>query len=346
MSDDIEQIEADAEAARSRVSDLLDELRYRISPGEVVDQVMDFAGADTVNDFVHRLGRQVRDNPLPCLMVGAGMAWLMLAKGNGHATYVASPGVGNEPGVIQREGLIDRMRRRMRQGTEQVSDRVSDTAAGLSGSLHHLSVDASDRIDGAGARLSGSARDLSSTASARLGEASGIVSARVSEAASDLSARAGDTYDAARDGIDHARESIREAAASASQTASALSEQAAERARQAARVASDTGKQAWSSAAQLFAEQPLVLAGVGLAIGASIAAAFPRSETESHLLDELRGKAQKKAEGSGNDTPPQSSSGEDRPHSTQHGAPDSTGHRGEERAPGYQPGTAEPQPGW
>jgi hypothetical protein len=77
-----ERLERQSERSRGRVADLIDELRERVVPSEMVDQFIDLSGNGAARDFVRNLGQQVRRNPLPCVLIGAGLAWLMISERN------------------------------------------------------------------------------------------------------------------------------------------------------------------------------------------------------------------------------------------------------------------------
>jgi len=70
-----EQLEREAEVARSNLAADLDELRHRMTPGQIVDEVVDYAQDSPVGEFARNLMRDLRDNPLPLLLIGAGIAW-------------------------------------------------------------------------------------------------------------------------------------------------------------------------------------------------------------------------------------------------------------------------------
>src|ERR1700719_4210775 len=74
-----EQLRRETEETRARVAETLEELRARITPGQVVDQLVDYAGDSGAGEFFRNLGRQAVKNPLPVTLMGAGLAWLMLA---------------------------------------------------------------------------------------------------------------------------------------------------------------------------------------------------------------------------------------------------------------------------
>src|SRR5438874_480669 len=76
-----EQLERDTQSCRDQLADTLDELRARMTPGEVVDQLVGYAQDTTGGLFFQHLKRQVANNPLPVALMGAGFAWLMFGKG-------------------------------------------------------------------------------------------------------------------------------------------------------------------------------------------------------------------------------------------------------------------------
>ena len=79
-----DQLEREAEEARTRVERTLDELRARTTPGHLVDQLIDYANGGPGGAFARNLSRQVVDNPLPVALLGASLVWLALA-GDTHA---------------------------------------------------------------------------------------------------------------------------------------------------------------------------------------------------------------------------------------------------------------------
>src|ERR1700716_1101642 len=74
-----EQLEREADQARYHLAASLSELRLRATPGQVVDQITDYAREGPVADFLGNLTREMRDNPVPLLMIGIAIAWLVMA---------------------------------------------------------------------------------------------------------------------------------------------------------------------------------------------------------------------------------------------------------------------------
>src|SRR2546430_17435755 len=75
-----EQLERETESCRRQLADTLDELRARMTPGEVVDQLVDYAKDTTGGLFFQNLRQQVANNPLPVPLMSAGFAWLICGK--------------------------------------------------------------------------------------------------------------------------------------------------------------------------------------------------------------------------------------------------------------------------
>jgi hypothetical protein len=226
-------IEGDVERTRADVSGTLDALRDKLAPGQILDEVIDraadYARGSGGAAFARNLGSAVRDNPLPVLLIGAGIGWLMLSRG-GETT---------------------------------------------SGGTTHYAPRTSPREDapppgGSSAGLSGAVERVGEMANA-VGDATSRAGAYVSETASSVAGAGSQLAD-----------SVKEAAAGASRTASSIGQQIGT----ATKQASSTVKTGWSSACEAVEAQPLMLGLLGLAVGAAMGAALPRSEMEDEVLGE------------------------------------------------------------
>src|SRR5207302_5071907 len=60
-------------------------MRARMSPGQVIDQLIDYAREGPAAEFGPNLAREVRENPLPLVLIGIGIAWLMAASSRSSA---------------------------------------------------------------------------------------------------------------------------------------------------------------------------------------------------------------------------------------------------------------------
>jgi ElaB/YqjD/DUF883 family membrane-anchored ribosome-binding protein len=74
-----EQIERDITDLRARISHTLDAVQHKLSPGEVLDQVLSYTKEEG-GAMVEGCARAVRRNPLPAAVAGLGLAWLLYAS--------------------------------------------------------------------------------------------------------------------------------------------------------------------------------------------------------------------------------------------------------------------------
>lgn len=99
------ELEREAEVARARVANTAEALRSKMTPGQLIDEMTGmFAGGDG-SAALNNLKGQIRDNPLPLTLVGAGLAWLMLGQGSNsrhtgtrHDSSAGALGYGSRKG--------------------------------------------------------------------------------------------------------------------------------------------------------------------------------------------------------------------------------------------------------
>jgi len=90
------ELEVDAEAARAQITSTAESIRSKMSPGQLIDEFTGILGGGDGAATLANLRGQIRDNPLPLTLIGAGVAWLMLgsgsdrSSGNGLRDYAGS----------------------------------------------------------------------------------------------------------------------------------------------------------------------------------------------------------------------------------------------------------------
>src|SRR6266446_2147899 len=86
-----ELLEREAEARRAQLAQTFDELRARVTPGHVLDRLVDYATDSGGADFFRNLRDQTVANPLALGIVGAGLAWLMFSNGRPGRSTPGTP---------------------------------------------------------------------------------------------------------------------------------------------------------------------------------------------------------------------------------------------------------------
>src|SRR4051794_21877481 len=71
--------EREAEATRYRLAESLDELGERLTPGQVFDEVLTYARGGS-GTFFRALSSAARENPVPSLLIGAGLMMFLSEK--------------------------------------------------------------------------------------------------------------------------------------------------------------------------------------------------------------------------------------------------------------------------
>lgn len=260
------EIEDDVERSRARVSETIEALRTSMSPGQIMDQVVDYARGSGGADFARNLGGALRDNPLPVLLIGAGIGWLALSSQRSNAT---TTGIRPAPGTMpllpapqyatsqpsrSGPGLIDRLGDALsgtRDALGQAAGAVSDSAAQLR-----------DTVTDSAAQLRDTVSDTVSSAGRMGGRATSQVGAHASAG-----------QDALRRHGHDARDAVAQGYAATSQATGQAAQQL---------------RQGWDS---LGAAQPLLLGALGLVAGSALAALLPRTETEDRLMGEASDQA-------------------------------------------------------
>jgi ElaB/YqjD/DUF883 family membrane-anchored ribosome-binding protein len=218
-----DEIIAEIARTRTEIDGTLHAIEHRLTPGQLVDQGLDYLRRSGGNEFMSNLGTSVKHNPLPVALTGIGLAWLM-ATGKNSGRHDPPP--------------------------------------------------AADSWSARGSETMSSTSDAVASAGQRIGESAQAARERV-----------GETISRASDAVGSAKQRISESAQSAR-----------ERASQFGQSARNQMKRARSGMDYLVHEQPLALAAVGLAIGAVLAAAAPRTRQEDELMGEARDRLAERAQ--------------------------------------------------
>src|SRR5690349_14348750 len=152
MKPQSEQLEREAEETRWQLAGTLEELRDRMTPGHVVDQLVDYTRGGPAADFLRNLGREVRENPMPLVLIGIGIAWLMVASSRTSRAAVASAAdsvakAANDIGTAT-SAAVNRTSEWGQQRATRLSDRASSAASAVSDKAAELAGRASEVFDG------------------------------------------------------------------------------------------------------------------------------------------------------------------------------------------------------
>jgi len=255
---DSQRIRANIDRTRAEMDETFDALDSKLTPGQLLLEGWGLLKGGS-GAGASRLMRVARQHPLPSLVIGAGVSWLLLEHSRGES--------GSSTSLRSREryGRDEGYGRYGRYGREYGTDagRAYDRAYGASGSTYDFE--------------SGEDRGTLAAAGDTVKDAAGSVK----DAASGAVHKVGDLASQAGDKVGDLAGSVREGA-------SHLGQRTREGARQAR-----TGL--W----QMLEERPLSVGAATLALGVIAGLSIPSTHKENELMGESRDRLLEKAKEAG-----------------------------------------------
>jgi hypothetical protein len=153
---DPDVIEDEIDLTRSSIEATLGEIQRRVSARAVMDRALSYT-RDAGVDFGSELADTVRHNPVPTVLTGVGIAWLMAASrtnGNGYAAGRYGRADGASAGERAREKAAH-ARQHLHDGAERLRESAHDGAD----HVRHTTRRAADRLANAGERLRASGHE-------------------------------------------------------------------------------------------------------------------------------------------------------------------------------------------
>jgi hypothetical protein len=251
-SSDPAVIERELSETRARLDAHLDELTSRLSPGQLVDQGLDYLRHGQGAQFARNLGRELRDNPLPVALTGLGIVWLMA-----------------------KSALSSNVRPR--------SSPTWDRASGAAGQVY----DIAERAQRAGDSLTRFPDEAEDAFMARVVEARARILGLQQDASETMAVFAERVQQALESAQQTARERLAQIGETASEWGSAVADQTrrtSEAMGQAAQQGRDMAARATTAFTQTLNENPMLLGAIGLTAGVLLAALVPPTETEEELI--------------------------------------------------------------
>ena len=129
-----EQILTEIHRTRDELERTLSAIEHRLTPGQLVDQSIDYLRHSGANEFVQNLGGAAKQNPLPVALVGIGLAWLMALGRQPAQNYDSSVSSSN-------------LRERASGAMQSASDTLASTKERVSGTVSSVQERASQVTD-------------------------------------------------------------------------------------------------------------------------------------------------------------------------------------------------------
>jgi len=131
-----DQILAEIDRTRGAMDRTLSEIEQRLSPRRILDEGFDYVRNSGATEFAQNLGGAAKQNPLPVVLAGIGIAWLMT--------------LGRQPAQRDGNGLPAEAATDAEDGS--ITDRMAGTAGRVGEGISSMKQRASDKLSAMGAR--------------------------------------------------------------------------------------------------------------------------------------------------------------------------------------------------
>ena len=272
------ELEREVEAQRQRVEDRIGEIRERLSPGQLVDELLSYT-KNGGQSFISNLGSTVASNPLPTALLGVSLVWLMSGQGpklmGGHDNdrdRAASDWRASDSGMDWNEVDADYPYVTVSGGLRRVSHSTDE-----SGDWY------SEFEDNSGARYRAKSNQHGHRMGHFMDKTGKKIGGFIDEAGHrirDFTDEAGNRFSAASGWASHRWHDLTSGIGSAM---AGIGSEAQHMGAKATRTAYDARRMATS----LYNDQPLVAGALAFAAGAALGAALPRTPAEDRLIGEM-----------------------------------------------------------
>ena len=275
------ELQRELELQRSRVENTIDEIQQKLSPGQLVDELLAYTKGGG-GQFLTSLQHNITANPLPVALLGVSLAWLMAkpASANGHSDdrswddsinrsrgYQASSDDDLDYPVATITGTSLQRVRQIADGDVYYSEFSDDAGKIYRAPSDTLGKRAGHFTDEAGNRFKGFADEAGARIEQFRDEAGNLLD--------EASGWASHVWQAAREKLHDARDAVGSAAASGRGQARSAGSQ----------VRNQFGSLNDTIIHQ-FRDQPLVGGGLAFALGAALGTALPHTSQEDAIVGE------------------------------------------------------------
>jgi hypothetical protein len=250
------QLQREADAARVGLADTLGQLRDGVAPSALSGEAIALV-KDSGLSILKSLADSARANPVPALLIGAGLTMLLTRTTGSDVMGVATSTLKSAAAT----------------GADAARSAASGVAGAASSAASSVAGAAKEVVKGATDRTADVVMDSAAAVSDRVAESA--VSAHHTAVDSMASVK-----DRLQSGLDSGKAEI-----------DARRQQAGELADNLTGQAQTVAQQARQSFARLIEEQPILMAALGAALGAAVGAALPLSQAEKDLIGETGAKA-------------------------------------------------------
>ena len=253
------ELSATLDQLSSRISDTAEDLRHKVSPQHVKAEVSDFIG-NTTRGWLDGLKRQAMDNPMQAVAAGSAIAVPLFRLARGFPLPLLMIGAG------------------LALTSKTVRNRVNEAAAPAMDMAGNMIAEKANSMGGSVEDAVSWAREQSTDTATRARDAVAGMTEQVlnqaTQASTTVSEKLKGSLDTAKDKFEQARSTVASTAA----------------------AAKDAAVAAPAKAGQAIGDNAALITGLGVAIGALLAAALPTTHAEASVMSGASARVKKAAE--------------------------------------------------
>ena len=267
-------LQREADAARVGLADTLGQLRDGVAPSALSGEAIALV-KDSGLSILKSLADSARANPVPALLIGAGLTMLLTRTTGSDVMGVATSTLKSAAatGVDAARSAASGVAGAASSAASSVAGAARGAAGSVAGAASGVAGAAKDAVKGVTDRTANAVMDTAASVSDRV--AGSAMSARQTAVDSMVSVK-----DRVQSGLDSGKAELDARRQQAGELADELTDQA-----------QTVAQQARQSFARLLEEQPILMAALGAALGAAVGAALPLSQAEKDLMGETGARA-------------------------------------------------------
>lgn len=269
---DSAQLEREVEEQRQKVESRIGEIRDRLSPGQIVDELLSYT-KNGGQHFAANLGQTVSNNPLPAALLGISLVWLMSGQGPKlSAPSYAAPRPRSQRNEYPYATVSSSMRRVSHAADDSgrwYSEFEDTSGKRYKAEANELGHRVGEFFDDAGRKFGGFIDDAGHRVHDFQDEAGNRFD--------DLTGWASHTFEGVQQGVSDAIDGV-------AHHAQNLGSAAQHQVDRTSRMALD-----------LLHNQPLIAGALAFAAGAAVGAAMPHTDQEDQMVGKLSDEVKSKA---------------------------------------------------
>jgi ElaB/YqjD/DUF883 family membrane-anchored ribosome-binding protein len=246
---------------KDSITETAEDIRHAVSPEHIKSEVSDFVGRKT-QTWISDLKDKALENPIQTLAAGAALTVPLMRLARGIPLPLLMIGAG-----------LALTSKTVRARVRDAVDPLKDQAGQVLDQSRTAAQGFQDNVQQTASSVRGGAAGLADTAA----DAAGVLKDKATHTFDTLAGKASDGADAARDAAKDAFERLRSGA------------------KETADAARDTAQQAPAKAREIIGDNAALIGGLGIAIGAIIAAALPPTDAETKVMGQASGNVRQAA---------------------------------------------------